>query len=223
MKPIATGRVVATPHPERLGQLSENIMTATINSIPAGSRTISLPAGVYNWVLVKNNSGHRITIRLDNALSMLSILGIVEPYMTDSIPIPRGIDQLFVSWSGTTLPEVAILYFMVDNPGMINQFRTPAASPDRVVFAGVAAVSVLVTAVQKVIVRAVYVVNTATSASNLTLAHRIGTVDRHLLSNVAIPANSTHALGHMVLEAGQDLRITAFTGTITVLVYGEGN
>lgn len=222
VKQYAMGRPEAIAPPGGMPPQAP-MLIELITGAEAGNREIRLGAGTYEWLLVKNNSGHRIVVRSERGVSVLSIIGIVEPYMSDTIPIPGGLASVFAEWAGATgAGEIAFLYFMEENPGLISQFRSPVASPDRTLFAGAAAVGAVVTAGSKIIVRAVYVVNTAATASTLTLAHRIAGVDRHILSVVSIPANTTHALGHMVLDAGNSLQVTAVTGTITLLVYGEG-
>lgn len=71
------------------------------------------------------------------------------------------------------------------------------------------------------IISAMYAVNTTSSPATLTLAHRVSSTNRYLLSEVEVPANKTIAIGPLVLESGQSLRAAQGTSNaIEIMAYG---
>ena len=133
MKQYATGRTEAVRLPGEVGRLEDRIkqmLTITLTGVEAGLRPITIPANLYRWVLVKNNSGRRLLFFRDRGGSLNSLLGIVEPHTTDTLPIEGNLSEVFVQWAEISLPGETFLYFLTENPGLVGNFiqNVPIAS-----------------------------------------------------------------------------------------------
>ena len=227
VKQYAMGRQEEVSLPGDM-RLRTNIFHNVILDVNApSSRVTTFPSDLYGFVTIFNNTRFDFILIKGVVDNPLEIIGACPAYTLLTFPIDRSISNVFIRWGGTAgITERCKIFFTEENLGLVGQFRPPAlvlgTTPDRIIFNGVASVTTLVTATQKIIIRSIYIVNTAVTASTITIAHRISGTNRDIVSNISIPANTTHALGYLVLMPNNDLRITAFTGTINILIYGEG-
>lgn len=161
--------------------------------------------------------------------------GIVEqralPGQAMALARPFFFDEVIITASAA-FNNVQIIEAVVEDPVA---FIIPATSvnnihvnpgtgrPLRTLFMGAAAVLTLFTVTAKIVVDSLYLVNRDAAASTITMTIRRSAIDRHIVSNISIPANSTLALGVFSLDLpGDSMHITAFSGNIDVFIYGEG-
>lgn len=202
----------------------------TVDRTDAGIQELVLPECQYTHVLVINNSAHHLILSTNRHLTLDGLVGECPAYSVLSFPLPAVLQTVYVSRSGGAFAgERGHLYFLTHDPGMVGQFRPPPDRPDRTlpgrrVYGGVpTAGTVLVTASTKVVLHGIYLTNRLATAGTLTLMHRVAGVDTPLVEGVSIPGNSMFAIGYVVLGPGDNLLVTAVTGTIAVSLYGDGS
>lgn len=200
----------------------------TIDRLDAGTQQLDLPYCQYSHVLILNNSAHHLILASERSLAPQSMVGECPPYSTISFPLPPTLQTCYISRGGGAFAgERGHIFFLTEAPGMVGQFRPPPDRPDptlpgRVLFRGAATVTVLFTATRKIIIDSLLMTNRLATAGTISIAHRRAGVDSFIVEVLSIPGNSMYAIGRMILEAEDDLRVTAFTGTIQLNVYGDG-
>jgi len=199
-----------------------------------GSRLEQVPRCFYDYVTVYNNTRYDFTLFKGLSTSVTDIIGACPAYTLITFPHDKLTDTVNFVWEGDTSPlnERCKIFFTEENLALVGEFRPPQISPipppvptpqDRRLFAGLVSTGTILTATSKIIIRAIYIANTAATASNITMSHRRSGIDTTLLPNISIPNNHTQGLGYFVLEAGDSIFVNAFTGTFNISIYGEGS
>ncbi|HSW57605.1 MAG TPA: hypothetical protein VLH15_04335 [Dehalococcoidales bacterium] len=193
----------------------------------AGKRTEEVPPGMYRFVTIFNNSRMDFTVYRGNVADSLQIIGSCPAYTLITFPFDGHVSNLLIEWigpSGTT--ERCIVFLAAENFSLVGQFRHPqaitAGVEERVLVSRQASVGNLLQAASRILINAMFFINNDGTEARITLAHHIGATPHLLLPNISIPGNNAGSLSQVVLDAGQSLNISAFTGNITILGYGRG-
>ena len=199
----------------------------------SGNRVEQVPKCHYDFVTIYNNTRFDFTLFSGNSVLTRDIIGACPAYTILTFPHDKLADYVNFVWVGgagivTIENERCKIFFTSENMGLVGEFRPPEISAvsmpqsPQTIFAGTAAIMAVVSAqTRKVIIQAIYIGNTLGTAGAITLVHRVSGVNRNILTGSAVAANTTLSLGYMVIMPGDELLITAVTGTMTFLVYGE--
>lgn len=191
-----------------------------------GNRLERIPKCHYNYVTVYNNTRFDFNLHSGLAADVRNLIGNCPPYTIITFPIDKFTDQINFVWASSgpalTINERCQIFLTEENLQLVGQFRPPLLGEARDIFNGNASVATLVTASRKISISAMYFANRDGANSTITFSFRRGGVDTHLLSNLAIPANSTLALGVFELLQGDSLVVNAVTGNISIIIVGQG-
>ena len=202
------------------------------------NRVEQVPKCHYDFVTIYNNTRFDFVLYSGNSILTRDIIGACPAYTILTFPHDKLVDYVNFVWSGgagivTAENERCKIFFTAENMGLVGEFRPPEVSVvapppqpavpvPQTIFAGIAAVMTVIPAqTRRVIIQAIYIGNTLATGGTITLVHRVAGSNRNILTGSAVAANTTLSLGYMVINPGDELLITAVTGTITFLVYGE--
>jgi len=228
---IQPGRAAGMPGVRPVDDLL--FMRIVVDATAGASRAVGIPARIYRFVTIFNNSRFDFSLSRGIVFNPLDIIGNCPAYTLLTFPFDQETSDLFIRWDGTTgANERALIFLTDDNLGLVGQFRPPSIAPAHTIqmvrenfgttfFRGVIAVGTLFTATTICDVKSFYVTNTLDTAATVTLVHRRpGVADVSIVHRLSIAGNFTYAIGYIALEAGDSIVATAVTGTVHVLMYG---
>ena len=208
-------------------------MRVVVDAAAPSSRAIGIPANVYNFVTVFNNSRFDFSLSRGLVFNPLDIIGNCPAYTLLTFPFDREVSNLLIRWDGSAgASERCLIFLTDDNLGLVGQFRPPVIAAVETVqivrenfgqrfFGGVVEVGTLFTAARATDIRAMYLANTLATAATVTIVHRrSGVGDVALVSEISIAGNSTVSLGYIPLATGDSIVATAVTGTVHGSIYG---
>jgi len=200
-----------------------------IDASNSSNRLETIPAGLYNFVTLYNNTRFDFILYDGNIRNPLNIIGHSPPYTLITFPFDASTTNLFIEWTGTAgSVERCKIFVTHDNLNLGLPFRPPSISPAAVqpgrrIFGGVATATTIFTVTTLITVKSIYLVNVSAAAAIIRMSHRRAGVDIRLLFDLSIAVNSTLSLGPMVFEAGDSLIINSVTaGAVEMSIYGEG-
>ena len=226
MKQYADGKGVA----EIQGDLLFTKIVVDANS--PGTRNEIISRGLYQFTTILNNTQFDFNIYRGNTNDRLEILGNCPAFTIITFPFDINTGNVFIEWLGTTTTNIqrCIIYLTNENLGLVSQFKapqvqpvaTPTAAQDRLVFGGNVVIGNIVTAQSRIVIRTMYISNNTTNPATITLAHNRNAVNIPILPGISIPANSVVSTALIALEMNDILTVVNVTGSLTILIYGEG-